>query len=211
MKMSKTGLLIVIGFMLTFKVDAKRLEGKLLLEHDTLNVTFKIPVSLFTQEINFEKLQRRIKYFDSTGNKVVIRPDQAEEIRFFYNHEEIRMLSRFSPYRLNDLFSKNHYYFLKLEIDGKLKLFRYYYTENSPEVYDASSDVITGGQSYSASRYILQKLSEEIYMPKNLTFRKDLMEYFQDCPELSMKIENREYRKTDLETIVRFYNSYCTN
>jgi len=207
----KTGLLIIIGLILAFKVDAKRLEGQIILVNDTHDVTFKIPVTLFTQEIDFEKIQRKIKYFDSTGEKRVIKPEQAEEIRFYYKNEEIRMLSRFSSLRFNDLFSKNHYYFLKLEIDGKLKLFRYYYTESSPEVYDASTDVMISGQSYSASKYILQKSGEGLFMPRTLTFRKDIAGYFQDCPELSLMIENREYRKRDLFIIVRYYNSYCTN
>jgi hypothetical protein len=208
-KMNKIGLLIVIGLILTFKVDAKRVEGKLLLKHDTLDVIFKIPVGLFTQEIDFEKIQRKIKYFNSMGEKVVIRPEQAEEIRFKYKHEEIRMLSRISSKRLNDLFSKNQYYFLKLEIDGKMKLFRYFYSETSPGAYDASTDGITGGHSYSASKYILQRLGEEIYIPKNLSFRKEMMKYFQDCPVLSLRIENREFRKRDLDAIVRYYNSHC--
>jgi hypothetical protein len=209
--MKKTGLLFFIGLILTINVYAKRLQGELLLEHDTLKVTFKIPVSLFSKEINYEKLQRKIQYFDSIDNKVVLKPEYAREIRFNYRDEEIRMLSRLSPQRLHDLFSKNHYFFLKLETDGRLKLFRYYYTENSPEVYDASGEIISGGYSYSADKYILQKLNEDLYIPKILSFRKDMMKYFQDCPELSHKIETREYRKRDMVNIVRYYNSACMN
>ena len=207
--MRKTGLLIVIGFILTFNANAKRLKGIIILEDDTLGVTFRIPVTLFAHEIEFEKIQRKIKYFDTAGKKSVIKPDQAEEIRFYYKNKEIRLLSRFIALRLHDLFSKNHYYFLKLEMDGKLKLLRYYYTEDSPEVYEASSDVMITGQSYTVSKYILQKSDEELFMPRTLAFRKDMMKYFQDCPELINMIENRKYRKRDMVNIARYYNSYC--
>jgi hypothetical protein len=103
----------------------------------------------------------------------------------------------------------NHHVFLKLEIDGKLKLFKYYFTENSPVMYNSSKNVTTGGYSFTADRYILQKSDEEIFMPRDLTFRKDMMKYFQNCPELFLKIENKEYRKKDLKIVVCYYNSNC--
>ena len=207
--MRKIGLLIVIGLILTSKTAAKKLEGKLLLENDTMEVTFHVPVNLFTQEINYEKLQHKIKYFDSSGKKVIISPDQAEEIRFIYKREEIRMLSRYCSRRLGRVFLMNHHLFLKLEIDGKLKMFKYYFTENSPVMYNSSKNVTTMGYSFTADRYILQKSDEEIFMPRDLTFRKDMVKYFQDCPELFLKIENKEYRQKDLKIVVCYYNSNC--
>lgn len=172
---------------------------------------FKIPINLFSKEINYEKLQYKIKYSDSTGNKFAIKPDQANEIRFIYKNEEVRILSRYNSLRLGNIFSMNKKIFLKLEIDGKLKMFKYYFTESSPVMYNSSSEVTTGGYSHSEDKYILQKGEEELVRLKGLTFRKDMMEYFIDCHELSKKIQSKEYRKKDIETIVCYYNSNCEN
>lgn len=38
---------------------------------------------------------------------------------------------------------------------------------------------------------------------------KDIIEYLSDCPALVQKIEYEEFKKDDLEAIVRFYNADC--
>lgn len=202
---------IVFVLILANEAEAKKIDGKIFFKNDTLEVIFKIPINIFSKEINFEKLQYKIKYFDSAKNMVVIKPDQAEEIRFFYQAEEVRMLSRYSTRRLKSAFSKNYKIFLKLEIDGNIKLFKYYHTESSPLMYNSSSELITEGISYQVDKCFLQKGSQELAKIKGLTFRKDMMEYFNDCSELSQKIENKEYRKKDIESIVNYYNSYFLN
>jgi len=67
-------LLIVIVLMIANKIEAKKIGGKVIFINDTLDVIFKIPIYIFSKEINFEKLQYKIKYFDSTGDLVVIKP-----------------------------------------------------------------------------------------------------------------------------------------
>ncbi len=67
----------------------------------------------------------------------------------------------------------------------------------------------TGGYYYSVEKYILQKGDGELKRTKGLNFRKDMVEYFSDCPELSKRIDNKEFRNNDLESIVRFYNNKC--
>lgn len=209
--MKRFTFLMAIVLMIANETEAKKIEGKVLFKNDTLDVIFKIPVNIFSKEINFEKLQYKIKYIDSAKNTVVIKSNQAEEIRFLYQDKEVRMLSRYTNYRLRNVFTNNHKVFLKLEIDGKIKLFRYYQTESSPVMYNSSSDLITEGISNQVDRCFLQKGSQELIRIKGLTFRKDMMEYFSDCNEVFQKIENRKYGKKDIETIVNYYNSYCLN
>jgi hypothetical protein len=209
--MKRFTFLIVIVLMIANETEAKKIEGKVLFKNDTLDVIFKIPINIFSKEINFEKLQYKIKYIDSAKNTVVIKSNQAEEIRFLYQDEEVRMLSRYTNDRLENVFSNNYKIFLKLEIDGKIKLFKYYQTESSPVMYNSSSDLITEGISYQVDKCFLQKDSQELIRIKGLTFRKDMMEYFSDCHDVFQKIENKEYRKKDIETIVNYYNSYCIN
>jgi len=208
--MKKIVLLILLGLFVN-KLYAKKVEGQIITQNDTINVTFNIPMKLFTQEPNYERLQYRIKYYDSLNQKKILRPDQAKEIRFLHKNEEIRMLSRYNSLGFSSFFSMNSNIFLKLEIDGELKLFNYYYSENSPEMYNSATNTFTGANSYSIERYILQKGNGELKRPKRLMFRKDMMEYFSDCPELSQKIEMKELRKKDLEAIIRFYCLNCQN
>jgi hypothetical protein len=207
--MNRICLLIVIALIFTLKSEAKKIEGKILFESDTLDVIFNIPIKFFTQEPNYEKLQYKVKYYDSTGKIIVIRPDIANEIQFTYNFEDVRMLSRNNSLGLGNAFSRSRSIFLKLEIDGKLKLFNYYYTQYAAGTYNASAGMMSGGYAYSVERYILQKENGELKRPKGLTFKKDMIDYFSDCPALVEKIESKDFRKNDLEFIVSFYNSNC--
>lgn len=207
--MKRIGLLIIIGLILSFKSEAKKIEGKILFENDTISVTFNIPIKFFSQEPNFEKLQYKVKYFDSEGNKIIIRPDQAKEIQFSYVFENIRMISRHNSLGLGNIFSKSSNIFLRLEADGNLKLFNYYYTQSSPGMYNGATGTMTGGYSYSVEGFILQKGDGELKRPKGLTFKKDMIEYFSDCPALVEKIENKVFRKNDMAAIVTFYNTNC--
>ena len=207
--MRKLLFLVTIGLISSITLNAKKIDGKILFENDTVDVIFKIPFNFFTQELNYEKLQNKVKYYDSDGNKVILRPDQAKEIRFNDGFFEIRMLSRYNSLGLGSMFSMSTNIFLKLETDGYLKLFRYYYTQNSVGMYNGTTGTMTGGYSYSVENYILQKGNLELKRPKGLMFRKDMIEYFSDCPELSKKIEGKEFRKNDLESIVRYYYIHC--
>lgn len=119
------------------------------------------------------------------------------------------MLSRYNSLGFGNIFSTSTNIFLRLEIDGKLKLFNYYYTQSSPGMYNSSTGGMTGGYSYTVEKYVFQKETGELKRFKGLTFRKDMIEYFNDCPELSKKIEDKEFRKNDMESIVRYYNSNC--
>ena len=62
--MRKIVILITIVLILTFKLEAKKIEGKIFFANDTIDVTFNIPIKFFTQEPNYEKLQYKVKYFD---------------------------------------------------------------------------------------------------------------------------------------------------
>lgn len=200
---------VIIGVFLTFTLQAKNIAGKIILGNDTLDVVFQIPVKLFSGQPNFEKLQYKVRYLDSNKKKITLRPHEAKEIQFMHGAEQVRMLSRFNTLGLGNIFSSNTHIFLRLEIDGPLKLFSYYYTQQSPGMYNASTGVVTGGYAYSVERYIMQKGSGELKRPKNLSFKKDMAEYFSDCPTLVDKIQDKDFKKYDMEAIVSFYNKNC--
>ena len=141
-------------------------------------MTFNIPFNFLSREPNYEKLQYKVKYFDPAGKKVVLKADNAKEIQFQFAGENVRMLSRYNSIGIGNIFSMSTHIFLKLEMDGKLKL---------------------------------QKENGELKRPKGMSFRKDMTEYFSDCPALVEKIEDKDFRKSDLEMMVNFYNSNCSN
>lgn len=215
--MKKKLLLIIFVLTLGYSTQAKKIEGQIFFIKDTLTVTFEIPVNIFTQEINYMKLQKKVKYYDSVNKIIELNPDQAVEIRFKYEYENIRMISLIRTGDLSSSFALNPNVFLKLVIDGKLKVFCYYYNKQGfvagPPVMGSSMSAprMTTMQStsYGADQLVLKKEDGTIKWPNKFGFRKDMKVFFADCPKLVDKIEKKEYSRDDLESIARFYNSNC--
>lgn len=57
----------------------------------------------------------------------------------------------------------------------------------------------------------LNKQDQDFMTAPTLQFRKILSQYLQDCPEVVEMIQNKEYRKADLMSIVERYNARCSN
>lgn len=204
-KMLRTTVLIVIGLILSFSLEAKKVDGKLVLENEAIDVIFNIPVKFFTGEPIYERLQYKVKYFDSEGKRKILRADDAKEIQFTIGHENVRMLSRYNSLGIGGIFPANNNIFLRLVIDGKLRLFKYYYTQ-IPSDMDKTS---AGTDFDDVEKCVLQKGDGELKKPKVSTFKKDMADYLSDCPELVEKIQNKDFRKADIESIVEFYNTSC--
>ena len=198
-----------MGLLFSFQLQAIKKEGKILYENDTIDVIFEIPLRLFSQEPNYKKIQYKITYFDSRGGKKVLKPGDAREIRFSHENDQIRMLSRNNTLGIEDIYSFKSDIFLKLELDGELRLFMYYTTNTVPGVYNGSSGTISGGYTENIEKYVFQKGNGELKRPKSISFKNDMVEYFSDCPKLSQKIDNQEFGKKDIKAIVSFYNSNC--
>ena len=206
--MRKRDFLLILVLFQAFSLEAKNIEGTIITRSDTLQAIFRIPVKIFTGEPNFEKIQFKLKYIDSTGNRKVLRPENVNEIRFSYNYEEIRMLSRFNAVGLGNIFTTGSHVLLKLEVDGPVKLFRYYYTQRTSGTYNSTTGSWNGGVAYEAERFILQMEDEPITRPRSFGFKKDMKEFFRNCPSLVEKIESNEYQR-DLYLIVKYYNTAC--
>lgn len=198
-------LIVSVSFLNSY---ARKVEGRIIFnKNDSMDVTFNIPVKLFSGEPNYEKLQYRVKYYSKEGKPFILRPDDAQEIQFEYP-DKIRMLSRRNNLG-GHLLNISTNIFLKLEKDGELKLFSYFYTRSSPGTYNASTGGWSGGYYYSTDRYVFQLGSGELKKPRPLFFRKDMLEYFKGCPALTKMIENKEFRSGDIEMIVDYYNLHC--
>lgn len=193
-----TSLIVLIGT----QAHAKKVKGWIYRNNEKIEVTFKIPFGIASGPV-YERIQNRIVYFDQNGKRNVLKPEDAKEFRFDYEGEEIRMVSVNGDLEDGAPMTWGSRIFLKLEIDGMVKLYRHDYTQTN---YSSTMAMST---SYNVERYLLQKGNEKLKRPRTLTFRKDMLQYFSECPELCDKIESKEFKKRELESIVEFYNAQC--
>lgn len=119
------------------------------------------------------------------------------------------MLARANTVKLRRGLIKKKNVFLKLESKGKLKLFNGYGTSGILLPTVAMVGTVAGTYAFDVENYILQKHSGELKRIKSLTLKKDMIEYFSDCPKLFEKIDNKEFSKQDIKAISAFYNSDC--
>jgi hypothetical protein len=63
--------------------------------------------------------------------------------------------------------------------------------------------------TYTADNLIFQKGNGPLKQPRALGWKKDMLEYFSDCPALRERIESKDLRRKEIEAIVLFYNRQC--
>ena len=168
--MGKKLLLLIIVLISIIDIDAKDIDGIIVFKNDSIaHVTFSIPIYPL-YGLWFEQIQRRIKYCNSGTGITKLEPGQAKEIRFTYKDEDIRMIS------CSDRI------FLKLIIDGRLKLFY---------AYDRGH----GRDEGNLSHYLLQKGDGELFFPPETMkeFENKMKDYLSDCPEVVKKTELPAY------------------
>ena len=200
--MRKTLLLITLGLVFNSNVIAHKVIGQIFLSNDTINVTFRIPTNGFSGKINYAKLQRNVKYIDSSGKQVKLNPDIATEIRFRFKGKSIRMISVPRKGWNSGISLTNDNIFLRIVIDGNVKMFIYYYNVPIP-VNSNGSAIGTEGD------YLLRKGDELLKCIENIKFESIVKEYFSDCSDLVAKINEREMNRDYLEWIINFYNKNC--
>ena len=199
-------LTLLVLLFTTQQVFAKKVEidGLIYLANDTVIATFVIPINSVTDEPILEKMLEKIRYYDSSRNLWIITPKNAKEVRFTYNYKHIRMISVKNTLWLGKGLEKSDRVFLKLEQEGRLRLYSYSQSQNTQTIHSNS-----GSSFYTAQKYILQKKNSELKQVIKLGFKKDMMQYFEDCPTLHEKIKNKSFRKFEIKTIVKFYNQEC--
>lgn len=157
------------------------------------------------------------------GNKVKYRLNKESEKRIFNKHSVDRVvlfkedgeLEEFA-FRQIERSSISSIKVMQVITRGKITLYKvvthgtHYYGGGLP------GQAPMMGASYSISNYYVGKedsklvnqiTSKGALFEKN--FKKAAMNYFKDCPALVKLIENKTYRKRDLEEIVKYYNEKC--
>lgn len=192
---------------------AAKVSGVIILPNDTFNVTLHIPVGFFSKEVNFYKLQQAIKYYDEHGKRITLLPSQVVEYRFTYEYTKYRMVSVKRSGDLSSFFESSSFIFLQLIVDGRLQVFNYQYkamyATPGPSGMPGSPGMSMQTTSYNEEKYLLRKKGGELKWPKGMFFRKNMIEYFADCPALAEKIKNKEFDKGSILSIASHYNSFC--
>jgi hypothetical protein len=198
--MMKKYFLLVLVMVTSFTLyAAQEIPGTIVFHNETVDVTLLVPVGLFGGDPNTEAMQKGIKYRDSHGKKHKLKPAQAIEFSFTYEGKVWRMVS--SDYT-SGLFSKG--IFLLQLVDGPVKMFEYTYTTRS-----AGGPNGVGGMTTTTTINLMQRGNEPLYALRLFGFKKDMAEYFKDCPALVALIEGKEFKKRDLMEIVHYYNYQC--
>ena len=211
LKLSPNLVVAVLALFVFTVAEGRKIPGKIVdNKGNTMNVIFNIPFGFLGSTPNYEKIQFRVAYFDEANNKKILKPDDARQIMFTHQGEEIIMVSKINTIDAGTIFNTSTHIFLRLRIDGKLKLFSYYSSSYSPGMYNPTTGMTSAGHSYSFSNFVLQLGGRGLFHPRGIGFRKEMMEYLRDCPAVVRLIESRELRKGDLEAIVMQYNQKCS-
>jgi len=108
---------------------------------------------------------------------------------------------------------------MTLITEGKIDLYRVSVSvTHAPMGFGGGGMGRMGGMTmgYSMDNYYVSKDDSDVvtkltivgtFFGKN--FKKAASEYFSDCQDLVDRIQNKTYRKRDIEEIVRFYNTKC--
>lgn len=178
---------------------AEIMSGQIFYADKTVDATFLIPMGRYDHRPNTETLQRGVRFQGSDGKMQWLRPHQAKGFRFKWRGLNYRMVSH---RYVGSLIAATRSVFLLQLIDGPLKMFGF-------RVTNQNKDEPTISRRRRSVHYLLQRGEEPLKEPRWLGFRKKMEKYFADCPELVLLIEEREFKRRDVEEIVLYYNRQC--
>jgi len=153
---------------------------------------------------DYKQMQKKIFYLTSKGKKYGLKPAEAKEVRFKIVSSKgksttIRMLSRVPRMSLNRL-DVTELAFVKLEQDGFVKVFKYWGGERF------TSQI--GPPSWKQI-YFYQKGNTKLKRIKELSFKKNMSEYFNDCSSLVKKINDLDYTYQEMRQVATYFNTNC--
>jgi hypothetical protein len=213
--MNKKHFILLLCIVVSIQVNAERIKGKIFYDKDTSDVIFDFNTSKETGkvEIDYTELQSSIDY-DSLGIGRILTPNKANGYQFEVEGKLILMLA--VPNTIEDVdYSKPiPKIFLKLEIDGKLKLFKYYEIRENYKPNFKYSGIelllyIAIKDYYIKESNWIKKDNQPLAKFINSTFRRSGASYFKDCPYLSEGIKNKDFKLENLTAIVQYYNTKC--
>ena len=198
--MKKMILLMVCLTSLSLQSEARKVKGYYLdSQLDTFYVTFNIHVSP-PNEVDIRYLHNGLTFWDANDNQRVLKPHQAKGFFFTYNNVDYQFVSCQDYLNLSKHVVKkaSTYLFLKVEVEGSMRLLSYSYTQN----VGIDFSVLTTMMLY-------QRRNDLLFAPKIMGTKRSLVKYFEDCPQVRDKIKSNFLGKGDEVKMVELYNSFC--
>jgi hypothetical protein len=191
--------IITLLIIVSLDIYSQATKTLIIRNKDTLEVNSKIPIDFSVED--------KLKYYNENGEKIILRYSEVDEIQIINAEGRItRMIRHINPFQVPCDWCEPQYFFLRLLIDGEMKLLQ----------QNVSSSAVGSGingtsnlGNYNKSYLYYQKGEEEIFIPNDILFKREMIEYLSECEELVNKIKTKEYKKRDAFKIVEFYNSYC--
>lgn len=181
----------------------------------------KIP--MMSAALNLKKEQLKYKK-DKKGKKSKYKPQEIDSIVFTIHYTERvnkkkvekTRVETYIPVFLNKKKTKQG--FVEVLVEGKLRLVGRTVMVQSGGMWVPgpgvnAAPVYQPGFMGSHNQVMFLREGEKpvVFNQANIlkSFRKRAMEYFEDCPSLRSKLDNKEFKMKDLQEIVRYYNSNC--
>ena len=197
-------LLTVFLLFLTLTSNAAKIDAVLVDSKGVAyGVTLKVRVNTFSNEVNCMPLQKKIVFYNKSGKKFKLRPNEISSLSFEHSGRKYNMVS------VNDnlTYSRFNKILLLLEQDGYLKRYTFFEQRSNGGYYGAGGMYMSAG-SRTVEVDVLQKGNNYLFRVRPFRFKKTVSEYFSDFPELSERIKSKEFRKEDLLKIIDIYNKW---
>ena len=198
---------LILLFISFGALSNQQVPGIVIFPNETISVTFDVPTITFTKEWDFSRLQMKAYYYDVTGKKSFVTPNKALEIHFYLaDLDTVRMISVINR-------GKKGRAFARIIREGKLNVYAMEIAPNtaisSGPTYGTNGISTHGNAQYNG--YIMVRWGDAgpDVKAERLFSRKNMIEFFQGCPEVVREIEEQELTNTELPVVVDFYYQYC--
>lgn len=197
--MTKKGfLLFLFVFSLTTSsAQNKFIPGKILFK-DGSRIKGYVMIAKGKVQFKTDHKSRKKKYGPKVVDKVIYG-DVIEETGY-YEYVPIR---------------KGHYSLMKLNINGKVKLYSEAFVKTSHEYFDSeNTKFVSSIEKKRFINYFLFKTKDEVAIKiaindKNDYFLKLAKQYFADCPDIINYLDNDLYHINNIAELIEDYNLLC--
>lgn len=198
-------LTLILVYLLSCSLFAKKIEGSIIENGDTSNVTLYVQCAL-----GYPSLTRNSEYFEYSekGEDIkVLYPKPGVEVHF--NHKGDSYIFQSLNYFSDP--GKSGVGFMCLERKGK-------YLSAIIAVNIIEEEDIVDYKGQLLPNDISKEIRTTFYSPEKgfmkfgaFNFRKQAKLYFSDCPTLVSKIDEKEFTRSSILEIVDFYNRFKEN
>jgi hypothetical protein len=176
---------------------------------DTVKTDLEIKIK--KDEIDFHNMQEEVIFFDGAEKKK-LDPNDISEVGFRYNSQLHRMNSILITFEIIGRSSGKSCLFLCLKQDGRIKILSFWgkiEDTNQPEhsVYRADQRYIAA--DYQEWRILAGETKKAFVCFDDVSFWDKIVIFFQDCPALVAKINDRTWGINQSDLMVMDYNTNC--